>query len=280
MPDAGQHDAGQYDAARPDQQIPTLLQLPRANVGPIPFRVATFDTAVAAVLAAAQRRVGVPVHFANAYTVALADTDPAYLALFTGSDVAVFSDGVPVVWAGRRTHPHFASNWQRVYGPDVMTAVMAESHAQGPDHYLLGGSPQTLALLQQRIRARWPSARIVGAESPPFRPLTEAETQAQDHRIRASGAQIVWVGLGTPKQDWEVARLAQELPVVAMAVGAAFDFLAGVKPQAPTWMQRSGTEWLYRFASEPRRLAKRYLWGNPRFVYAAARDRPGRAQVE
>ena len=257
-----------------------LLGLPRANVGPIPFRVATLDTAVGAVLAAANDGVGVPVHFANAYTVALADTDPLYLALFTGADVAVFSDGVPVVWAGRRMHPHLADSWQRVYGPDVMTAVLAASQASGPSHYLLGGSAQTIALLQQRITAQWPEARIVGAESPPFRPLTEAEVRAQDQRIRTSGAQIVWVGLGTPKQDWEVARLARELPVVAMAVGAAFDFLAGVKPQAPIWMQRSGTEWLYRFASEPRRLAKRYLWGNPRFVYAAVRDRPGQPRVQ
>lgn len=273
-------DAGHSDTAATGQGEPALLRLPRANVGPIPFRVATLDGAVDAVLSAAGMDVGVPVHFANAYTVALADTDPDYLALFTAADAAVFSDGVPVVWAGRRTHPHLASNWQRVYGPDVMSAVLTASATQGPNHYLLGGSTQTLALLQQRITEKWPSARIVGAESPPFRRLTEAETRAQDHRIRASGAQIVWVGLGTPKQDWEVARLARELPVVAMAVGAAFDFLAGVKPQAPVWMQRSGTEWLYRFASEPRRLAKRYLWGNPRFVYAAVRDRPRRTRVD
>ena len=252
---------------------PELLRLPRASVGPVPFRVASLDTAVAAVLAAAQENCAVPVHFANAYTIALADAEPSYLELFTDANTAVFSDGMPVVWAGRRTHPDLADSWQRVYGPDVMTAVMASSGTQGPAHYLLGGSAQTLAALQQQITVRWPDARIVGAESPPYRSLTVAETHAQDQRIRSSGAQVVWVGLGTPKQDWEVNRLAHELPVVAMAVGAAFDFLAGEKPQAPAWMQRSGTEWLYRLASEPRRLAKRYLWGNPRFVYAAVRDR-------
>ena len=154
-----------------------------------------------------------------------------------------------------------------------MAAVMAASTREGPAHYLLGGSGQTLPQLREQIAARWPQARVVGAESPPFRPLTDAEARAQDDRIAASGAQIVWVGLGTPKQDWEVQRLAARLPVVAMAVGAAFDFLAGAKPQAPAWMQRTGTEWLYRLASEPRRLARRYAWGNPRFVYAAVRDR-------
>ena len=93
----------------------------------------------------------------------------------------------------------------------------------------------------------------------------------RDQRIRETGATIVWVGLGTPKQDVEVARLAASLPVVAVAVGAAFDFLAGTKPQAPIWMQKSGTEWLFRFASEPRRLAKRYIWGNSVFLAEAIR---------
>lgn len=259
--------------------IPALLELPRANVGPIPFRVAPLDVAVEAVLVASSQGVGIPVHFANAYTIALADTDPAYQRLFTHADAAVFTDGMPVVWAGRRAHPDLAAIWERVYGPDVMTAVLAASEAEGPGHYLLGGSPQTLALLKQRIAQQWPHARIVGAESPPFRALDANETAEQDQRIRDSGAQIVWVGLGTPKQDWEVRRLAAELPVVAMAVGAAFDFLAGMKPQAPTWMQRSGTEWVYRLVSEPRRLAKRYLWGNPRFVYAAVRDRRTRSDT-
>lgn len=250
-----------------------LTELPTAHVGPVPFRVAPFEEAVLAVLAAAAASgPGIPVHFANAYTIALADTEPEYLKIFTDPRAVVFSDGVPVVWAGRRTHANLAQ-WQRVYGPDVMTAALAGSTADGPRHYLLGGAPETLVALQAEIARRWPEAQVVGAESPPYRALTPQETQAQDRRIAESNADIVWVGLGTPKQDWEVRRIAAHLPVVAMAVGAAFDFLAGSKPQAPVWMQRSGTEWLYRLGSEPRRLARRYLWGNPRFVYAAWRDR-------
>jgi N-acetylglucosaminyldiphosphoundecaprenol N-acetyl-beta-D-mannosaminyltransferase len=155
-----------------------------------------------------------------------------------------------------------------------MVGVLDRSDASGPTHYLLGGSPEVLAELQRAITERWPNAQVVGAESPPYRALTPTEQSAQDERIRQSGGQIVWVGLGTPKQDWEVARLAAELPVVAMAVGAAFDFLAGVKPQAPLWMQRTGLEWAYRLGTEPRRLGKRYLWGNPRFVVSAWRARP------
>lgn len=255
-----------------------LLSLPTYRVGPVPFRVAPFGDCVRAVLDSAAvvggGASGLPVHFANAYTVALADSDTRYGRLFGRPGSVVFTDGVPVAWVGRRGYPAVATSWDRVYGPDVMEAVLDASGPDGPRHYLLGGSPETLAALESVIAERWPLAILVGAESPPFRALSAEEVAAQDARIRDSGATIVWVGLGTPKQDWEVARLAGSVPVVAMAVGAAFDFLAGVKPQAPLWMQKSGTEWAFRLASEPRRLAKRYLWGNPRFLVAAARQ-PG-----
>ena len=113
----------------------------------------------------------------------------------------------------------------------------------------------------------------MGVESPPFHDPSPASLAERDARIRASGATLVWVGLGTPKQDHEVARLARDVGVTALAVGAAFDFLAGTVRQAPVWMQRSGTEWAFRLASDPRRLAHRYLWGNPRFVGAVVRQR-------
>lgn len=255
-----------------------VLGLPVREVGPVPFRVATFpdaaDSVVASASAIADAERGVPVHFANAYTIALADSDPEYGGLLARPGSACFTDGMPVAWVGRRAYPEFEDTWDRVYGPDVMEAVLDASTDAGPRHYLLGGSPETLDELQSAIASRWPEAVVVGAESPPFRAQSADELAAQDARIRDSGATIVWVGLGTPKQDWEVARLAAELPVVAMAVGAAFDFLAGLKPQAPLWMQRSGTEWAFRLATEPRRLAKRYLWGNPQFLLAAAK-RPG-----
>lgn len=242
------------------------------RVGPIPLSVLTFDAAVAQVIGRARDARATAVHFANAYTIALADSDPDFAALFDSPRALNLTDGMPVAWVGRRGYGRTPGEWPRVYGPDVMQAVLAQD--TGLRHYLLGGDETTLATLQEVISRRFPSALLAGAESPPFRELSAEERQAQDQRIRASGAQIVWVGLGTPKQDREVARLAGELPVVAMAVGAAFDFLAGTKPQAPLVMQRTGTEWLYRLASEPRRLTKRYVWGNPRFLRAAART-PG-----
>ena len=247
----------------------------RRRVGEIDFTVLPLNDAIAFVLAAAgaPQEIGHPglaVHFCNAYNVALARSDTSYANLLANADV-VFSDGVPITWVGRRAYPEDAQAWERVYGPDVMRGVLDSSTDEGPRHYLLGGSPETLDALEQRIAAEHPQAQIVGAESPPFRTASYDELRERDRRIADSGATIVWVGLGTPKQDAEVQRLAASLPVVAMAVGAAFDFIAGTKAQAPVWMQRSGTEWAFRLASEPRRLGRRYFWGNSVFALEAAR---------
>lgn len=247
-------------------------------VGPISFTVMTLQQAGKWVLGATKSpgtaslfgRPGVAVHFCNAYNVALAQDDPAYARLLEGAD-ATFSDGVPITWVGKRAYPQAAAAWERVYGPDVMRLVLAQSDENGPRHYLLGSTPETLAELERRITTEYPKAVIAGVESPPFRAASDEELSARDERIASSGADIVWVGLGTPRQDAEVQRLAASLPIVAIAVGAAFDFLAGTKPQAPVWMQRTGTEWAFRLASEPRRLGKRYVWGNSMFLVAAAR---------
>ena len=264
--------------------------IPRRRVGSLGFTVLPLSAAIDLVvhLGSTQPTEGIAIHFANAYNVALADTDQQYQALMASGDL-VFTDGTPVVWAGRKLHPDVAEAWTRVYGPDLMTGILdrsldaqatamdAHASANNPRHYLLGGTPEVLATLQQRISKQWPSALVVGADSPPFATPTPADLDARDERIRASGATLVWVGLGTPKQDVEVRRLADSLPVTALAVGAAFDFLAGTTKQAPVWMQRSGLEWSFRLAQEPRRLARRYLWGNPRFVLTVARQRTGRA---
>ena len=184
-----------------------------------------------------------------------------------------FPDGTPVVWANRLLNRDRAVTVERVRGPGLFLDVFDHGRARGLRHYLLGSTPEVLERLEANLRERFPGVEIVGSDSPPFRALTDDEREEQAKRITASGAQIVWVGLGTPKQDWECARLRDRLPLVFVAIGAAFDFAAGTKRVAPAWMQDNGLEWLHRLGSEPRRLWRRYLFGNTRFVYAALHRR-------
>jgi len=239
------------------------------RIGSVDVSSGSYADIVAMLEEIATASTAIHVHFVNAYVIALAEQDKDYGRLLATG--LCLTDGTPVAWFGRWAYRQTASEWERVYGPDVMASLLASA---GLRHYLLGGTEQTLAALQVEIAKRWPQAQIVGAYSPPFRALTEGEQAEQDAAIVASGADVVWVGLGTPKQDWEAARVAASTGLMTLAVGAAFDFIAGTKPQAPVWMQRSGTEWAFRLATEPRRLAKRYLWGNPRFLRAVARQ-PG-----
>ncbi len=238
-------------------------------MGGVHIASGSYRECVDALIAVAASGKAVHVHFVNAYVIALAEEDEEYRRVLR--EGLCLTDGTPVAWFGRWTYTRSREEWERVYGPDVMETLLA---TPGLRHYLLGGSEQTLTSLRRVIDQRWPEAQVVGANSPPFRPLTHAEQRAQDAAIVASGADVVWVGLGTPKQDWEAARVAASTGRMALAVGAAFDFIAGTKPQAPQWMQRSGTEWAFRLATEPRRLARRYLWGNPRFLLAVAKH-PG-----
>ena len=174
------------------------------------------------------------------------------------------SDGVPLVWGLRWT---VRPEQQRVYGPELMRQAFAEQGARGWKHYLYGSTPETLAQLESKLREIDTEANLVGIHSPPFRELTPTEHAEELEAIRASGADLVWVGLGMPKQELWMHRVKQDLPGVAvLGVGAAFDFLAGTVKQAPALMQRFGMEWLYRLIQEPRRLWRRYIFNNPAYV--------------
>jgi N-acetylglucosaminyldiphosphoundecaprenol N-acetyl-beta-D-mannosaminyltransferase len=192
----------------------------------------------------------VAVHLVNAYTIALAAQDPAYLGLFWRDSVN-FADGKPLTWASRCLR---GARVRQVRGPSLMQAVCAGVGGDGRPvrHFLLGGSETTLQLLTQRLRSLTPEIQIVGTFSPPFRNLSYEEQRSQDQLVVASGADIVWVGLGTPKQDFEAARLAVATGRTCVAVGAAFDFIAGTKPEAPKILRTLGLEWLFRLLSEPR----------------------------
>ncbi|WP_316744377.1 WecB/TagA/CpsF family glycosyltransferase [Streptomyces sp. MK7] len=211
------------------------------------------------------------VHLCNAYTLALADRDPNLRSILRTATVNL-PDGQPVVWANRLLHRGTVLPATRVYGPDLLLDVISLGRRSGLRHYLLGSTPHVLDALHGELRRRFPQALITGTCSPPFRSLTAAELCGQRDDVRAADADIVWVGLGTPKQDRWAAELCTELPVVSVAVGAAFDFIAGAKPQAPPWMRRSGLEWAFRLGCEPRRLWRRYLFGNVQFLQGVMRQ--------
>lgn len=176
----------------------------------------------------------------------------------------VTPDGMPLVWVGRY-YGH--RQMRRVYGPDLLLAVCAHSLQKGYRHFFYGGAEGVPERLASRLQERFPGLEIVGCYSPPFRPLTTEEDQEVIDRINYSGADFVWVGLSTPKQERWMAEHVEKLNAsVLVGVGAAFDFHAGLKPQAPKWMQRSGLEWFFRLITEPKRLWKRYLFNNPRFI--------------
>jgi N-acetylglucosaminyldiphosphoundecaprenol N-acetyl-beta-D-mannosaminyltransferase len=173
-------------------------------------------------------------------------------------------DGMPLVWLSW-LHGHRSVG--RVYGPDLMLALCARAQVTGHRHFFYGGPPGVADRLADRLQARYPSLVVAGTHPSSFRPADSEEDHAVLTSINAAGADIVWVGVGTPKQDYWVARHRSQLTApVLIAVGAAFDFHAGLKKQAPRWMQRSGLEWLFRLMQEPRRLAFRYLVYNPLFA--------------
>jgi N-acetylglucosaminyldiphosphoundecaprenol N-acetyl-beta-D-mannosaminyltransferase len=229
-------------------------------------------TSYSEVLAAIQDRprdAAMVISVCNVHSVMSARSDPKLAAALNGSDIAT-PDGVPLVWALRWTaNPE----QERVYGPDLMRFALVDEDGRQWRHYLYGSTDNTLTALVDSITTIAPNAQIVGRTAPPFRPLSDDEQEQHLEAIRDSGADVVWVGLGMPKQELWMYSVQKQLPGVALiGVGAAFDFLAGNVKEAPGWMQRVGLEWLYRLLKEPRRLWRRYAWNNPAFVVLLARQ--------
>jgi N-acetylglucosaminyldiphosphoundecaprenol N-acetyl-beta-D-mannosaminyltransferase len=194
--------------------------------------------------------------------------DPSFAAVLRQADLAT-PDGAPVAWMLRRLgHP----GQERINGPDLMWRWCGTAAQQGASIFLLGSAAATLARLEERLRATWPQLRIAGSLSPPFRPLTPAEDAQVIERINTSGAGVVFVSLGCPKQERWMAEHRGAVRAVMIGVGAAFDFHAGTVSRAPVWMRQHGLEWLHRLLSEPRRLWRRYLFTNSAFTLAAIRQ--------
>ena len=245
---------------------------PRVDILGVGVHALTRATAVTEIAAAlAARRRGY-VCVTGVHGLMEAQDDPAFRHILNGAYL-VTPDGMPTVWIGRiRGH----ARMERVYGPDLMLQVCARSVRAGWTHYLFGGRPGVAERLEATLTTRFPGLRVVGTETPPFRLLTAAEEDALAARVAAARPDLLWVGLGTPKQERFMAGMVGRLDATLMVgVGAAFDVHTGGMRDAPGWVKQAGLQWLHRLVQEPRRLGPRYLRNNPRFVWRIARGLSG-----
>lgn len=241
-----------------------------------PIDVLAWDAALDRIRWWAHGRESRYVCICNVHSVITARQDDAFGRVVGGADMAT-ADGAPVAWMLRWLGHEGQA---RINGPDLMWRYCAQAAVRGEAIYLFGGAQATLDALVPRLRAAFPGLRLAGVESPPFRALTEAEDAAAVERINASGAGVVFVSLGCPKQELWMAAHRGRVQAVMIGVGAAFDYHAGTIKRAPQCMQHAGLEWLHRLFSEPRRLWRRYLVTNTLFVIGAMRQlamRPVRA---
>ena len=255
--------------ASPQQAGPPPRPATEAVLG-VPLALTDYTRTLDWIDAAIAARSREYICVAATHTVVACGEDPELREAVLGASFTV-PDGQPLVWALRALRRPLD---ERVYGPDLMAKACERAASTGTRMFLYGGRDDAaLALLETRLTERYPGLRIAGTYSPPFRPLTPEEEQAVAERIDASRADVVWVGIGVPKQEKWMARMRDRLSApVLVGVGAAFDFHAGLVAQAPAWVQRAGLEWAYRLVREPRRLWRRYAHYNPRFVIGFARQ--------
>jgi N-acetylglucosaminyldiphosphoundecaprenol N-acetyl-beta-D-mannosaminyltransferase len=233
-----------------------------------PIDVINEREAIEQIAAWAELRESRAISICNAHSAVTASRDPEFMNVLERSDM-VTADGMPLVWMLRQQGHR---RQERVDGPDLMWEACSEAQSRGLRVFLYGSTPDTLEALGRHLQRSFPDLMLVGAVSPPFRALNDAEDEAMVRRIEESGAQILFVGLGCPRQEaWMLAHRGR-INAVMIGVGAAFDFHAGTLSRAPNWMRSSGLEWLYRLGCEPRRLWKRYLITNSLFVWGALRQ--------
>jgi N-acetylglucosaminyldiphosphoundecaprenol N-acetyl-beta-D-mannosaminyltransferase len=253
------------------QPLPEAIESPpTATLLGVPLALIDYERTMDWIDAMVQRRDRGYVVAAAVHCVMVCQEDSEMLEAVRSASLTV-PDGQPLVWALNALGHSLSS---RVYGPELMARYCERSAANGTRTFLYGGRNQgALVQLALNLRRRYPGLRIVGGYAPPYRQPTEEEKDAIAREIDAAGADVVWVGIGVPKQEKWMAEMRDRLKApVLIGVGAAFDFHAGMVPQAPNWMQNVGLEWAYRLAREPRRLWRRYARYNPRFVAGFARE--------
>jgi N-acetylglucosaminyldiphosphoundecaprenol N-acetyl-beta-D-mannosaminyltransferase len=252
------------------RHLPAPHDFERRDIVGIPIAMIDYQGAMDVLDGMIARRERGYVCAVAVHAVSVAQRDPVMRAALLASALTV-PDGMPLVWAANTLGANLEN---RVYGPELMQRYSTRCARQGHRVWLYGGRDQgSLAQLALNLRKMHPGIRIVGGYSPPFRPLTAAEEDELAARINADRPDVLWVGLGVPKQEKWMAHMRDRLEVPVMAaVGAAFDFHSGRVSQAPTWMQERGLEWVYRIAQEPRRLLPRYLLHNPAFLVSFGRQ--------
>lgn len=234
-------------------------------VGRANFAVADLELATAFLVASAKDHLATAVRISNAYCVALAERDAAYRSVLRGPGVT-FPDGVPVSWLMRLRNPRA----RVVRGPDLFCSVIDQGQSAKLRHFFLGTTPATLARLTAELSVRYPNVTIAGTFAPGFGAMDDKFLSEVVSEVAEAEADIVWVALGTPRQDFLTAQMTGLVSLPCVGVGAAFDFVAGTVREAPVWLRGSGLEWAYRWSREPRRLTKRYVVGNVVFLYSAA----------
>jgi N-acetylglucosaminyldiphosphoundecaprenol N-acetyl-beta-D-mannosaminyltransferase len=240
-----------------------MTQVTGVNINETSYMLAAQQVLIWA--SAAESRI---VFAANVHMLMEAWDAADYRNVVNSADL-VTPDGMPLVWMMRLKGQ---KDQQRVYGPTLMLHVLEAAARENVSVGFYGSSPEILRSLLARMQTRFPSLKVAYSFSPPFQEISREQDAGIVERINASSVRILFVGLGCPKQEKWMAEHRGRVNAVMLGVGAAFDFHAGVKSQAPSWMQKMGLEWLFRFAAEPRRLWRRYLYHNPRFVFLAILD--------
>jgi exopolysaccharide biosynthesis WecB/TagA/CpsF family protein len=247
--------------------VPSLFPQ-KYDVFGVGISATTYDAAQEAVLAAARERRSATVTHISSHGLCMAARDPHFREVINSFDLAA-PDGQPVRWTLKWFHKRRLPD--RCYGPELMIRLCRAAAKEGVSIYLYGSSEEVLDLLCKNLRRQCPGLIIAGAESPPFRALSEEESDEAAARINDSGAGLVFIGLGCPRQDVFAAGSKHKVRGVQLAVGAAFDFHAGHKKMAPRWMQKRGLEWFFRLTQEPTRLWRRYLMIHTTFAFLLTR---------
>lgn len=248
----------------------TAAGVPATRVLGVPISTINMRVAVSTILEWVTHRNAQYICVRDVHGIMRAQDDPALMAIHYSAGL-ITPDGMPLAWTLKARGYRDA---ERVCGADLVAALCKASVPEGTRHYLYGGKPGVAERMAAKLTEMYPGLHIIGSSTPPFRQLTLEEDEAVVAEIAAMQPDVVWIGLSTPKQEYWMRDHVGRIPgATLIGIGAAFDFYAGDVKRAPRWMQQSGTEWLHRLASEPKRLWRRYLVLAPKFVMQAAREK-------